>query len=124
VPTSAKGTAFRIVSLSYLALVLLQPVWHLILPPPYGARLVWLAVLATVPLLLPLKGVMQGSLRSMTWAGYLVMLYLLIGVTEAWSNPPQRGPALLQVLLVILYVISLLKFSRPAEGVPPQAPED
>ena len=76
----------------------------------------WLLALAAVfPLLLPLKGLLQGSLRSMTWAGYLVMLYLLIGITEAWSNPAQRIPALLQTFLVVVFVASVLIFSRPEQ---------
>lgn len=72
-----------------------------------------LALAAALPLLLPLRGLLQGSLRSMTWAGYLVMLYLVIGITEAWSNPAQRIPALTQTLLVIVFVASVLIFSRP-----------
>ncbi len=48
----------------------------------------------------------------MTWAGYLVMLYLIIGVMEAWSNPPQRIPALAQTLLVAVFVAAVLRFSR------------
>jgi uncharacterized membrane protein len=76
----------------------------------------WLLALAAVfPLLLPLKGLLKGSLRSMTWAGYLVMLYLLIGITEAWSNPAQRIPALLQTFLVVVFVASVLIFSRPEQ---------
>ena len=71
-----------------------------------------LAAVAVTPLLIPLKGVIAGSLRSLTWAGYLVMLYLVIGIMEAWSNPPQRLPALTQVLLVAAFVASLLLFSR------------
>lgn len=106
-------TASRaLVSGSYLALILLQPAWHAVLPPPLGSASVWLAGLATLPLLLPLKGLLAGSLRSMTWAGYLVMLYLVIGVMEAWSNPAQRIPALAQTFLVVVFVGSLLVFSR------------
>jgi len=71
-----------------------------------------LALVASVPLLLPLRGLLAGSLRSMTWAGYLVMLYLVIGVMEAWSNPAQRGPALLQTALVVIFTASVLAFSR------------
>jgi uncharacterized membrane protein len=76
-----------------------------------------LAALAAAPLLLPLKGLLAGSLHSMTWAGYLVMLYLIIGVMEAWSNPPQRIPALLQTLLVVIFVASVLVFSRKHEKI-------
>jgi uncharacterized membrane protein len=71
-----------------------------------------LALAATVPLLLPLKGLLAGSLRSMTWAGYLAMLYLVIGITEAWSNPAQRAAALLQTVLVVVFTASVLAFSR------------
>ena len=71
-----------------------------------------LAAVAVTPLLIPLKGVIAGSLRSLTWAGYLVMLYLVIGIMEAWSNSPQRIPALAQIALVIIFVGSLLAFSR------------
>lgn len=101
------------VTAPYLALIVLQPIWHGLLPEPFGNRNWILAVLAVMPLLFPLRGLLQGSLRSMTWAGYLLMLYLIIGVMEAWSNPPQRGVALIQVALVVIFVASLLVFSRP-----------
>ena len=76
-----------------------------------GAANWTLALLATVPLLLPLKGLLAGSLRSMTWAGYLVMLYLAIGIMEAWSSPSHRVPALVQTGLVIAFVAAVLVFS-------------
>lgn len=97
---------------AYLGLILLQTVWHAALPAPHGAESWVLAAIATVPLLLPLKGLLGNSLRSMTWAGYLVMLYLVIGVMEAWSNPAQRIPALAQTALVVIFVASVLAFSR------------
>jgi uncharacterized membrane protein len=102
---------------SYLVLLVLQVVWHALLPPPMGTGSWLLAALAAAPLLLPLKGLLTGSLRSMTWAGYLVMIYLIIGVMEAWSNPPQRIPALLQTLFVVIFVASVLVFSRKHEKI-------
>lgn len=89
--------------------------WHALLPPPLGAGSWILAAVASLPLLLPLRGLLSGSLRSMTWAGYLVMLYLAIGVMETWANPPQRVPASLQVLLVAVFVGSVLVFSRAGQ---------
>ena len=86
--------------------------WHALLPPPLGAGAIWLAAVAVIPLLLPLKGLLAGSLRSMTWAGYLLMLYLVVGVMEAWANPDQRVPALMQVLLVVVFVGAVLAISR------------
>jgi uncharacterized membrane protein len=103
---------------AWLGLIALQPVWLALLPPPAGPGNGWLATLATVPLLLPLGGVWRGSLRALTWAGYLSMLYLVIGVMEAWANPPQRLPALLQVALVAGFVGSALGV-KPGPGPSP-----
>lgn len=103
----------RLAAAAWIALILLQPLWHALLPPPLGAGNWILALVATAPLLLPARGVLQGSLRAMTWAGYLAMLYLMIGVMEAWANPPQRLPALAQVALVAVFVGAVLAFSRP-----------
>ena len=103
-----------LVSGFYLALIAHQFAWHALLSPPRGAGAWWLAVVAAAPMLLPLKGLLKGSLRSMTWAGYLAMLYLVIGVMEAWANPDQRVPALAQVFLVTGFVGAVLSFSRQA----------
>ena len=96
----------------YLAVLILQPVWHGLLPPPHGNHNFWLALIATLPLVLPLRGILAGSIRSMTWGGYLVVLYFVIGVMEAWSNPPQRIPAVLQISFTLLYVTSLVLLTR------------
>lgn len=100
-----------VIALAYLALLLLQTFWHALLPSPHGAESWWLALVASGPLLLPLKGILKGNLRSMTWGGYLLVFYLVVGIMEAWSNPPQRVPALLQTALVTLCIYSMLRFS-------------
>jgi uncharacterized membrane protein len=97
---------------SYIALLLLQPVWHFLLPKPLGSALWWLGLLAMMPLIPMLRGILVGSIRSMTWAGYLLIAYGVIGVMEAWSNPPQRIPALTQTLLVVVCIYGMLRFSR------------
>lgn len=106
------STSHAFVACSYLALTVLQPLWHVLLPSPLGAGSWWLGLLATLPLLLPLKGILGGKVRSMTWGGYLLLLYLVIGVMEAWSNPAQRPPALAQSTLVVVCIASMLVFSR------------
>jgi uncharacterized membrane protein len=45
----------------------------------------------------------------MIWAGLLLMLYFTIAVMEAWSNPPQRLPALVQVALPLFYLFAFKK---------------
>lgn len=102
----------RLVAVFYLAVFVLQIVWHGFLPEPSGNQNWALALLAALPLALPLAGILAGRVRSMTWGGYLLVLYFTIGVMEVWSNPAQRAPALAQVTLVLLYVACLVWFTR------------
>jgi uncharacterized membrane protein len=102
----------RFVIACYLAVLLLQSVWIGLLPAPLGRQNWLLALVATLPLLLPLRGILAGKVRGMTWGGYLLVFYFVIGVTEAWSNPAQLGPALLQACLAVLYIIGLVMMTR------------
>jgi len=106
------GDRHAVVTWSYFALLILQPVWHTLLPQPFGAVSWRLGLLAAIPLIFPLKGILSGSMRSMTWGGYLLLLYLVVGIMEAWSNPPQRVPALIQTALVVICIWGILAFSR------------
>lgn len=98
--------------LAYLATLAWQVIWHALLPLPWGSRNGWLALAACLPLLIPLAGLARLRYRSMIWAGLALMLYLAIGVMEAWSNPQQRAPALTQVSLVVIYLIAFWKRNR------------
>ena len=89
---------------TYLGMLAWQVIWHGLLPPPLGNRNLWLVLLACLPLLIPLFGLALKRYRSMIWAGLLLMLYMTIGIMEAWSNPPQRIPALVQVGLAVFYL--------------------
>lgn len=94
---------------TYVATLVWQLVWHGLLPPPLGSSNTWLSLVAFVPLLIPLYGLVRGRYRSMIWAGLLLMLYFAIGMMEVWSNPPQRVPALVQVVLVVFYLFAFRK---------------
>ncbi len=97
---------------AYAATLAWQVIWHGLLPPPLGAHNPWLSLVACLPLLIPLAGLWRGNYRSMIWAGLLLMLYLTIGIMEAWSNPPQRLPALVQVTLAVFYLFAFRQRNR------------
>jgi uncharacterized membrane protein len=97
---------------AYFGTLAWQLIWHALLPQPYGARNAWLALLACLPLLIPLAGLVRMKYRSLIWAGLLLMLYLAIGIMEAWSNPPQRLAALVQVALAVFYLFAFRKRNR------------
>ena len=89
---------------AYFGTLAWQLIWHGLLPPPFGARNAWLVIVACIPLLIPLAGLVRMQYRSMIWGGLLLMLYLTIGIMELWSNPPQRLPALVQVTMAVFYL--------------------
>ena len=97
---------------AYLATLLWQVAWHGLLPPPWGAQNYWLVLVACLPLLIPLNGLIRSNYRSMIWAGLLLMLYFTVGVMEIWSNPPQRLPAATQVLLTMYYLFAFKMRNR------------
>ena len=96
----------------YLALLAWQWVWHLALPMPSGNRSWIIAAVASIPLLLPLRGVVRLQGRAMIWAAYLVLLYLMVGIMETWTLADQRPAALVQTLLCSLFVAGVLVASR------------
>ena len=105
-------TASRLVGFCYVAVLVLQPIWLGLMPAPMGKQSWGLALIATLPLLLPLRGILAGNGRSMTWGGYLLVFYFVLGVMEAFTNPEQRAPALLQSGLAVLYIIALVMLTR------------
>ena len=82
-----------------LALVGCQLMWH-----GYAGGHYLLAALATMPLLAVLPGVWRRRRSVLLVAGYLVVLYFIIGATElVASQAPRHWPAL-QVALALAYL--------------------
>lgn len=73
-----------IASASLIALIFLCLAWELWLAPirPGGSLL----ALKTLPLLLPLMGVLKGRRYTYQWASMLVLAYFTEGVARAWSE--------------------------------------
>ena len=91
---------------AYFVTLIWQPIWIGLLPPPSGPQNIWLAGFACLPLLIPVAGLLRQQHRSMIWGGMLLLLYFTIGITEAWTNPAHRWPALVQVALAIIYIFA------------------
>ena len=68
----------------YRLLIFVCLAWELWLAPirPGGS---WL-VLKTLPLLLPLMGILNGRRYTYQWASMLILAYFTEGVVRAWSD--------------------------------------
>jgi uncharacterized membrane protein len=98
-------------SISLIALILLSLAWELILAPakPNGSML----VLKTLPLLLPLFGILHGKRYTYQWASMFILLYFTEGVVRAWSDRGLSAHlAMLEILLSITFFVCAILYAR------------
>lgn len=98
-------------SISLIALIFLCVAWELWLAPirPGGS---WL-VLKTLPLLLPLMGILKGRRYTYQWASMLVLAYFTEGVARAWSD--QGLSAWLaggEVVLSVVFFLTAIYYAK------------
>jgi uncharacterized membrane protein len=101
---------------SLLALIALCLAWELWLAPlrPGGS---WL-VLKVLPLLAPLRGILQGNRRTYQWASMLILAFVAEGSVRAWSDHGLSAAlALAQLILAVVFFSSAVTYARLA-GAP------
>lgn len=109
-------TLQTIASASLIALIFLCLAWELRLAPirPGGSLL----VLKTLPLLLPLIGILKGRRYTYQWAPMLVLAYFTEGVARAWSDSGLSARlAGAEVALSVAFFLAAIfyaKFSAPS----------
>ena len=108
--------ANQVVLLLLLALLIVVVAWQLAAGLT-SRSLVIAAVLAT-PLLLPLKGLWQGSRYTHAWATLCVIPYFIVGTVEAVANPAQRTWAAVCLALSLALFTALIAYLRLTR-VPP-----
>lgn len=104
-------TLSLIASASLIALIFLCMVWELWLAPlrPGGS---WL-VLKTLPLLLPLMGILKGRRYTYQWASMFILIYFTEGVMRAWSDrQPSATLALIEVLLSVVFFLAAIGYAK------------
>ena len=102
--------------ISLLALIVLSLLWERWLAPirPGGS---WL-MLKAVPLLLPLRGLLNGKRYTYQWSSLLILAYLTEGLVRATSDTgTSQWLAMIETALSSLYFVSVLMFcydTRPS----------
>jgi uncharacterized membrane protein len=90
----------------WLALTLSLLAWILVGYP-------WpICVIAVLPLLAPLRGLLRGSRYTYAWATLFAIPYLAFAVTEILVNPQARWVAAISLLLVFAWFCAMILFLR------------
>lgn len=104
---------YLLASASLISLLLLCICWEWFLAPlrPGGS---WM-VLKTLPLLIPLRGVLKRDNYTMQWSSMLIWLYFTEGIVRAYSDRSSLSVALAlaEVGLSILFFIAVILYLRP-----------
>ena len=75
-----------------------------------------LCVLAALPLLAPLSGLMRGRRHTYAWATLFAIPYLVFALTELLVNPAARWPGGISLLLIFAWFCSMILFLRVSRG--------
>ncbi|WP_435277076.1 DUF2069 domain-containing protein [Psychrobium sp. nBUS_13] len=95
----------------YFGLLIFLPLWHLILVPSEMNK--YVTFLLTVgPLLLPLKGILKRQPYTYAWSNFIVMFYLLHGLTLIWDRPDERLYVIVELVLALMMFIGCSYFAK------------
>ncbi|HEY0906968.1 MAG TPA: DUF2069 domain-containing protein [Methylophilus sp.] len=100
-----------VASASLLGLIVLCMGWEIFWAPLHaGGSLLFLK---TLPLLLPLFGILRGRRYTYQWAGMLILFYFTEGVVRGWSETGlAQGLAWLETLLATLFFASAITYAK------------
>ena len=110
---------YYLASGAYVALILLSLAWEGWLAPARGVPAGFWLTLKTLPLLLPLRGLLRGRPYTYAWASMLLLPYFIEGVVlayqfraEAYSPHATLPYALLETVLCTSFIISATYYAR------------
>jgi uncharacterized membrane protein len=75
-----------------------------------------LCVIAVLPLLAPLHGLVRGKRHTYAWATLFAIPYLAFAVTELLVNPQARWVAAMSLLLVFGWFCTMILFLRASRA--------
>ncbi|MBU2924684.1 DUF2069 domain-containing protein [Colwellia sp. 4_MG-2023] len=82
----------------YFSLLIFMPLWLLVLSPSESLSALTTFLLFILPLLFPMKGILQGNPFTHAWANFIVLIYFLHSLTTLWVLPSDRIWALLELI--------------------------
>jgi len=98
--------------LGYFGLFILLSVWTIYLAPPTIFPISIVLLFYIGPLLIPLRGLLHGTLYTHAWVHFMALFYFTIGVMIAAANIEERHYALAQVVFSIMMFVGSMMYVR------------
>ena len=105
------SSLFQISRIGYIALTLLLSGWFV--GQGINGEYSWFfSLLWVIPLLCPLKGIIQGKPYTYAWASFILCLYMLHGLTLLYVTETAFVFALIEVLLLGALLVAFPFYAR------------
>ncbi|TYK66168.1 DUF2069 domain-containing protein [Colwellia echini] len=92
-------STYKKIALSgYFSLLVFMPLWLIVLSPSASLSITTALVMFSLPLLFPLKGLLQGNPYTYAWSNFIVLIYFIHGLTTLWVLPEDRIWAVLELI--------------------------
>ncbi|MEJ6078236.1 DUF2069 domain-containing protein [Vibrio sp. 1-Bac 57] len=103
----------RLAQCGYFGLLILVPIWHLYLSPPTLDINPWLVMLIwLIPLLFPLKGIVQGNPYTYAWSGFIALIYVMHACVIIMIDEQERWLAVVELVLASLFLAGNIYFAK------------
>jgi uncharacterized membrane protein len=110
---SGKVKTYRYVALgSHVLLLAWMSIWYLLLKTSADYSISFIFILYVLPLLLPLKGIIQGKPYTHAWACFIILWYFLHSITVMYAEPQYIWHAGLELLLASAMFVGCSVFAR------------
>lgn len=111
VPMSNRTRLFRKMALTgYFGLLLWIIIWHFFVSNDEYSNL-FLFIFWVLPLLFPMRGLIQGKPFTHAWANFVVMIYFLHGLTAIYTEE-QWWYAAIELLFATLMFVGCCYYAR------------
>ena len=102
----------RLALFVYAGLLILMPLWMFVFSPRENLSNGFVFMMYILPLLLPLKGIIEDKTYTYAWANFIVMIYFIHGFTLLWVSPEELLFVLLELLFASAMFIGCTYYSR------------
>jgi len=103
---------YNLALLGYFGLFILLSAWTIYLAPPTIFPISIVLLFYVGPLLIPLRGLLDGKLYTHAWVHFMALFYFTIGVMIAAGNEAERIYAIAQILFSIMMFIGSMMYVR------------
>lgn len=106
------ATLKKITLTGYFGLLIWMPLWLLYINPTEGFSPYLTLTMFTLPLLFPMKGLLQGNPFTYAWSNFVIMIYFLHSLTTLWVSPEDFLWALIELIFTTIMFIGASYYAK------------